>query len=244
MALAAVVSTVLSVQILGKYCGIETNADVVMIHGRPDLAPVLDTAAVREKLNTRVIYNSGPALEGEAIAFGLALGCQPTVHTFDLARTLKPRPSILDIFPWTEVGVQFAILALVTLFLSFNARGVDLKYGVVTSEIKRHSWMAKINEANLDKDKKDLTQKVEAVQKFLDTRILWTKYTEDTAEHISPNIVLKSFDGQCEMESNRREDNGRRQIEEVLRPQNGDDHLAGEQHAEGNRRTAGFSPRR
>ncbi|MFI5461652.1 MAG: hypothetical protein ACHRXM_40220 [Isosphaerales bacterium] len=200
-ALAAITSTVLSLQILGQYCGIETAADLVMIHGRPDLADVLGSAALREKVNARVIHHPGPELEGEAIALGLALGCQPTVHAFDLARTLKPRASLWELFPWGEVAVQAAILTCATLFLNYHARSLETKYRAVRAETARHPWLAKVTDANLEKEKKERTQKVEAIHQFLNSRILWTKYTQDAAQRLPANIVLKSFDGQCEMES-------------------------------------------
>src|SRR5262249_26076884 len=149
----------------------------------------------------RVVHHPGPSLEGGSIAMGLALGCQPQVEGFDLARTLKPRPPVREIFPWGELALKTAILVCASLFLMTRARGVEHGQRVVRSEAARLPWLAKVDDAQLDKERKDLEQKVKSVEAFLSSRVVWTSYTQDLSTTLPESIVLKSFAGQCEVAS-------------------------------------------
>ena len=85
--------------------GIETALDYAMIHGRADLHERLQKERLPTEMRTRVIWREGPALEGAAIAYGLALGClRKTSRPSTCPASLKSRPPIKEIFPWRELA--------------------------------------------------------------------------------------------------------------------------------------------
>jgi hypothetical protein len=194
----ALVSACMALQILGKYCGVETRPDAVLIHGRPDLAGAIGSDTVQTPLATRVIHHPGPALDGGSIARGLAIGCQPQFDGFDLARTLKPKPTLREIFPWGELGIQAVILLCVSLLILAHGQDVDLSHRAVRAEAARFTWLAKVEDSKLEKERKDLEQKVKTVETFLSGRTIWTAYTEDLSTQLPENIQLRSFSGLCE----------------------------------------------
>ena len=53
----------------------------------------------------------------------------------------------------------------------------------------------------LEKEKSELRDKVEAVRRFLATRVLWTAYTHDLPVRLPPRAQLVSLQGLCELES-------------------------------------------
>ena len=194
----AVVSACMSLKILGKHCGIDTPPDAVLIHGRPDLSGAMGSDEALKGLATRVASHAGPALDGGAIAFGVALGCQPQVEGFDLARTLKPRPTLRELVPWGDLALQSAVLVCVSLFIQAHARGVEHSNRAIRAEAARFPWLAKVADPKLEKERKDLEQRVRTVETFLSERIIWTAYAQDVSTQLPESILLRSFSGQCE----------------------------------------------
>jgi hypothetical protein len=196
----AISSAIASVQILGKYCGAETECDVVMIHGRPDLGSFADLALGEFSPGVRVIRHPGPDLDNAAVAFGLALGCNPGVEAFNLARSLKPRVSLLEVFPLGETIAHVAILLISLFFLSRHLHAEQAAHRAVEAETQKHVWAAMLDSGKLDREKKELEQKVEAIRTFLATRIVWSDYTHGVASMLSPEVKVVSFAGQGELQ--------------------------------------------
>src|SRR5207302_1250171 len=136
---------------------------------------------------------------------GLALGClEPRPVTFDLARSLKPRPGLWDIFPCGELAVQAALLVCMALFLNFRHEKVGEAYRSVAAENRQHRWLAAVPETQLEKEKKDLTERVGAMQRFLGDRVVWTGYTQDVARHLPGRERAACFTIICLPDNDRR----------------------------------------
>ncbi|HEV3258170.1 MAG TPA: hypothetical protein VG013_14890 [Gemmataceae bacterium] len=197
---SALCSVARSLQTLLVHCGTEAAIDVAMVHGRPDLRGRLEEQGLAGKLGVRLLWSDGPGLDDGDVAFGLGLGClEPQPGTFDLARSLKPRPALWDIFPCGELAVQMALLLCMGLFLNFHHEKVEESCRSVEAESRRHPWLDAVPDAQLEKDKKDLEQRVEAVKRFLGDRVIWTSYTQDVARRLPEKAALSSFQGVCEL---------------------------------------------
>ena len=192
----AIASAIGGLAILGKHCGLETECDAVMIHGRPDLGKFPGLLAGESSAQVRTSRHDGPGLDNAAVAFGLALGCHPSVEAFNLTRTLKRHLSLREVFPIGGTIVHVLILLLSFFFLSRHLQGEKAACRVIESEDRRHDWAVSHDELKLEKEKKDLEQKVDAIQKFLATRIIWSDYTHDIAARISPEVKVVSFVGE------------------------------------------------
>ena len=164
-----------------------------MVHGRADLHERLQKEQFATDMGTRVIWHDGPAWMGRPMAFGLALGClTPNLKAFDLSRSLKSRPSIWEIFPWWDLGVcGRAWSPSWRLVLGAHSMKLDETYAVVRAQSSQHKCLARRTRAGLEKEKKELEEKIEAVRKFLDSRILWSAYLRDISIRLPPNVVLE-----------------------------------------------------
>ncbi len=60
----------------------------------------------------------------------------------------------------------------------------------------------------MEKEKKGLADKVEAVQKFLSTRVLWSAYTQDLSTRLPPGTVIEALDGASELEGSGKKGGG------------------------------------
>ena len=176
--------------------GIETALDYAMIHGRADLHERLQQEQLPTEMGTRVIWHEGPALDGAATAFGLALGClSQDIKAFDLSRSLKARAPIKEIFPWRELGFAAGLMGCMGVVLGAHAMKLDESYVALRAENSQHVCLASAEPDRLEKDKKAMEEKVEAVRKFLESRMPWTAYTRDISARLPPNAVLSTFNG-------------------------------------------------
>jgi hypothetical protein len=203
----AVVSIVRTLDTLGKLCGADAAIDAVVIHGAPEMRNRIDVAALEQQVAVLTKWVDGPALDSGSIAFGLALGClTSSSRSFDLARSMKPRESLWNIFPWKETAVQLVVLGCLGFFLMNHSQELKLKYMSVRSETDGRHWLASMSDQQLAKEKQELEQRVEAVRKFLATRVVWTEYTHNLPTQLPELAKLNSFQGVCELEKKAKKD--------------------------------------
>ena len=174
------------------------SPEYAIIHGRPDLHERLQQEQFPSNMETRVLWREGPELDAAATAFGLALGClAQNAKAFDLSRSLKARPSLWEIFPWGDLAFTAVLVACAGLFLGAHATKLDDSYATATAQSSRYKCLSSAEPGSLEQETKDLEKKIEAVRKFLDTRILWTSYTADLSARLPANAVLNHFDAHC-----------------------------------------------
>ncbi len=204
---ATITSNARTLDALGKLCGTDAAIDTILVHGRKDLAAQVDLESLEAQLGARIQWHEEPGFDSGAIAYGVALGCvQMKPRDFDLARSLKQRESIWEIFPWAELAMQLVVIVCLALFLFNRRQELNTKYAAVRSETEGRHWMTSMSDPQLVKEKQDLEQRVEAIRKFLATRVVWTEYTHDIPEKLPENARLNSFHGICELEKKARKD--------------------------------------
>jgi hypothetical protein len=196
----AILSVCRSLETLGQYCGVDSTLSAVAIHGRSDLGNVLDFEWLVDEIGTRVQWLDEPGLNDSAMAYGLALGCLTEYdHAFDLARSSKPTPSVWELVPWGEMAIQAALLIWMGVFLGQRSQRLTDSYRRASEQNARHTWAVALSQGQLEADKKDLEQKVSAVRKFLESRVVWSSYTRDIATRLPPRAALTSFQGTSEL---------------------------------------------
>jgi hypothetical protein len=209
---AEVLATALALQVVGRHCGEAGTLDAVILHGRADLAGAFRAEPFTTALGGRVTLVPGPSCDSRAVAMGLALGAQEGEEAFDLARALKSRPPLREVIPWGTLAAQVVILAVLTLMLDGHRRDLSRAHAVVRTAGVGHAWAAEVDDQSLEKEKKDLEQKVAAVRGFLETRVLWTSYTRDAASRLTENMSLKSFTGVNELATGASSGKGRKSL--------------------------------
>jgi hypothetical protein len=197
---AAVSSTARSIQIVARFRGDVGAPDAVLIHGRPDLAEALGKPEFLEALGVTARCFPGPGFDPASIALGLALGYQQGDETFDLSRALKPKASFGQLFPVGDVAMQIALLGCITLFLHSKYEAAQHSYHKVRNELAKHKWMGKDKEDKLEKERKDLATKIDAIREYLETGVRWSAYTRDISVRLPENIVMSSFEGVSELD--------------------------------------------
>ena len=177
----------------GRHYGIESSLDYAMVHGRADLHERLAERAIRHGHgNARDLARRAGAGWQSRRHSDWRLGClTPNLKAFDLSRSLKSRPSIWEIFPWWDLGFTAILVAFMALVLGAHSMKLDETYGEVQAQNSQHKCLASADLAGLQREKKELEGKIDAVRKFLDSRILWSAYLRDISIRLPPNVVLE-----------------------------------------------------
>jgi hypothetical protein len=196
----AVSSAVMSLQVVGRFCGESQPLDAVLIHGRPDLSEPLASEMSQSSLKIKPSLYPDPPYDDRSLAMGMALGCRLGEEAFDLGRALKTRAPLREVIPWGMFVAQAVVLAWLTFLLNGQCSAVRDSFHAIHEEGARHAWMDKVTDENLEKEKKDLEQRITAIREYLDTRILWSSFTRDAAARLPESIFLRSFAGVCELE--------------------------------------------
>jgi hypothetical protein len=197
---AAICSAARALHVLTGPCASEAALETVLVHGRSDLRGPLEAQRLAERLGSRLLWSAAPALDGAAVAYGLALGCLgPPADSFDLARSLKPPPSLRDLFPRGELAVQGAMVLCMGLFLNFHMHHLRKSLDAVRAEVARRDRLAAVPNARLEKEKRELEQQADAVRRFLANRVVWTAYLYELPGRLPEHARLVSLEGKCEL---------------------------------------------
>ncbi len=197
---SAVCSTSKSIQLVAKFRGDLGVADAILIHGRPDLAPTLNQPEFLASLGAAAQYFEGPGYDPASIALGLALGYQQGDEAFDLSRALKAKPTFWQLLPIGDLAMQMALLGCISLAMYVRYEAVENAHRKVRNDLARHKWMEKLKADTLEKEKKDLSSRIEAIREYLETSVRWTAYTRDLSVRLPESIVMSSFDGVSELD--------------------------------------------
>lgn len=175
--------------------------DTVVVHGRPELRLSVDADEFRRRTGARLVRCHEPGYDAEAAALGLALADplseQPRI---DLARDLKPTPTIRDIFPWKELALHGAITACVSVALLGVASDADAQLRAVDAELAAFPWAKGMDQAKLETEKKAMEARTKAIASFRSTRVAWSVPMRTIAAAAPPDTVITSLSGDAEVE--------------------------------------------
>ncbi len=223
---AAILSVSRSLAALSHYCGLDSPLDEIVLHGRTDLEHVINFEWLQEQLKTTTQWQAGPELDDEQVAIGLAQGCLKSHEVaFDLAKRLKPRPSLKQIFPWAQFLTQAAMLLFLAYFLWDKADALEQSYRKARTRNEPQQRLVELRETELQKRKKELEEQTGAVRQFLASRVLWTRLMRELPGRMPESMHLLSFSGECDLPVRDKKSLG--QAEEIARAA-GRDRLAQE----------------
>jgi hypothetical protein len=197
----AILAAVASVRTPGIYCGLESDINAVMIHGRPDLEGLAELATKPALKGVRTLRHDGPALDEREIALGLALRPSHQIEPFNLIRSFAPPARFREIFPWGQALIHAAVLLAATILLQNRLASGKAEAANARSADARCAWAASVPTEKLRVEKKGLEQRDESIRTFLASRTIWTNYARDLAGRLPPDLALTSILGVHELET-------------------------------------------
>ena len=193
-------SALLALRMQARSWQADAGVDAVLIQGRPDLATQFVPAELSQQLGVKVARNDEPGFDSASIAKGLALGGLTEERGFDLARALKPRESIGEIFPRAGLAFQAALCGGVVLLMGERARSLDASHATTRAALAKFHWLGDRPEGDLAKEKKALEQKGKLAEAFLTSRVIWSDLVRDMASNLPSNTKLVSLQGSGELD--------------------------------------------
>ncbi len=174
----------------------------MIVHGRPDIVLTQQPEAFRQRTGARLIRCAEPNYDSASAALGVALA-NPLEddNGLDLSRTLKPTPTIREIFPWGELAVQGALLGAVSLFLTGTTTEADVQLNEVGIQLKAFSWLKDWDQKKLDAEKKALQERSQSLDAFQNSRIAWSVPLRSIAAAAPESTVITSMTGTAPLES-------------------------------------------
>jgi hypothetical protein len=187
---------------LWRNCRIALPIDTVIVHGRPEVALTRQSEAFQQRTGARLIRCDEPNYDPASAALGVALASpledEPGLN---LARTLKPSPTVRDIFPWGEVAVQGALLGAVSLFLSGTVAEADVQLKDVGIQLKAFSWLKDWDQKKLDDEKKALQDRSRSLDVFKNSRVAWSVPLRSIAAAAPASTVITSLSGTATLDT-------------------------------------------
>lgn len=197
MAILSAARTLLS---QSQHHGIELSLDFAIVYGRADLHQQLQKDGLPTEIGTRMLWHEDPGLDGESIARGLALGCSNVGGpSFDLSRRMKPRAMLRDIFPWAELACECVLVIVMALILARQSDKASAACTAVTIQCNDDRVLGASNAGQLEKEKRELTKKLDGLHQFLGSRVVWTAVVRDVTNNLPNNIHLLQMQGSAAM---------------------------------------------
>jgi len=134
--------------------------------------------------------------------FSLALALSARRHdpeAMDLLASLRPPPSIREIFPRRLAVCILLLTALMGSLLWDRWSSLQRDGDVVRRQNLSRAWATQQSFGQIDQQRKALSAEVGAVHKFLSTRVLWSDYLRDLPTRLPPNACLSNIWGFCEL---------------------------------------------
>ncbi len=162
----AILAAYSTLWMLWRNCRIPLPIDTMIVHGRPEIVLTQQPEAFRQRTGARLIRCTEPSLRPRCRRAGCRPGQPPRRRdrASTCRDTLKPTPTLRDIFPWGELAVQGALLGAVSLFLTGTAAEADVELNEVGIQLKAFSWLKDWDQNKLDAEKKALQERSQSLE--------------------------------------------------------------------------------
>jgi len=145
-------------------------------------------------------------------SYGLALSAKGNDEQkgLDLFQTLRDEPSILDMFPWKRAVSVVLMIACMGFIMWQKVMGITGEYNNFKQQNASHEWSEGQRTGEISNERKQLLTEVQAVSKFLSSRIIWSDYLRDLPTRLPMNACLSNIWAVNELKEMNKKKKGRR----------------------------------
>jgi Tfp pilus assembly protein PilN len=162
-----------------------------------------DAGQLSDKLNenlgieTVVAGNAGYTDSLRSYSLAMSARSQKS-DVFNLFRELRPKPDIMQIFPW-KLAAMIVFAACCMAFMMWQkASKFARSYNVLNQQDSLYAWADNKTTTDIMDELKTLVAETEAVDNFLSTRIVWSDYLRDLPTRLPTNVSLSNISVMCE----------------------------------------------
>jgi Tfp pilus assembly protein PilN len=171
----------------------------LFVQGRVD-----EALADRVRQEMKLEVKAAPGAPPDAATYSLALALsarKKDQDRIDLFRSTRPPPSLAQVFPRRLAAGMVAAAAFMALVLWYNLSDLQEQHQSLCCQNASYVWAEGQGTDAIAGERKNLAAEVDAVQKFLGTRVIWSNYLRDLPTRLPSNACLHSFHGQYELKN-------------------------------------------
>ncbi len=120
--------------------------------------------------------------------------------SLDLLRSLRPPPTLRQMFPQKLAIITAAAIGGMGLFLQNTLWSLQADYRSLKRQNASYRWASQLPTAKIEGERKYLKAEVSAVQDFLGARVIWSNYLRDLPTRLPRNACLTNISGAYEMQ--------------------------------------------
>ena len=155
---------------------------------------------LEDETGMTVVAASGEGPTEGQCSLALALSAKEDKgRTLDLMRSLRPPPSIREIFPWALVGLILFLTGCMAFLLWDQSTALGAERTSLKRQTASYAWAAPLGTGPIRNERKVLSAEVNAVRRFLSSRIIWSNYLRDLPTRVPENACLSKVWASCEL---------------------------------------------
>jgi len=139
----------------------------------------------------------GDVYGGDLVAFGLAIGAvEPQADAFNLARSLQPPATILQLVPWGEAAFMMSLFVCMYLVLHFNLSSMRDRLHVAAQQVQSVTWANGVAQPKLKDEADALKREVEPLKQFLSRDLSFGQALSTVASTVPGKVWLTTVTGE------------------------------------------------
>ena len=155
---------------------------------------------LEEETGMTVLAAGGDGATEGQYSLALALSARDGKDgTLDLTRSLRPPPSIREIFPWKLASLILFLIGCTAFLLLDKSAALGSEYANLKGQSASRRWAGPLTTEAINSERKTLSAEVGAVRRFVSTRIVWSNYLRDLPTRLPPNACLSRIWASCEL---------------------------------------------
>jgi hypothetical protein len=157
---------------------------------------------LRQELSIEVAAAKGAGPDEATYSLAMALSaCKKDQDRIDLFRSIRPPPTLGQVFPRRMAAGMVVAAAAMAAILWYNLSDLQEEHRGLNTQNASFKWAQGMRTEAISAERKNLSAEVDAVQKFLGTRVIWSNYLRDLPTRLPSNACLQSFVGQYELKN-------------------------------------------
>lgn len=170
----------------------------VMVQG-PNASALAEP--LRAQINLEIVAVEGEGASTTAYSLAMAISARKRApDSMDLFSSIRPPPTLREVFPRKLAVVMAVVVAMMALFLWGTLSDIDSQFQAVHRRTLAAPWATGTRTLAIEKERKTLADELGAVEKFLGTRVVWSDYLLDLPTRLPPNACLMGMLGTYEMQ--------------------------------------------
>jgi Tfp pilus assembly protein PilN len=167
---------------------------------------------ITDDLGIEVVITEGEGFTDAQCSYGLALSTKKNSEQtgLDLFRTLRKAPSIWAMFPLKRAIVVTIAAVCMGFMMWQKIEELNDKYKNFKRQNASYEWSHGKRTGEISKERKQLLAEVQAVTKFLSTRVIWSDYLSDLPTRLPTNACLSNIWAVCELKEMNKKKQGRK----------------------------------